>query len=153
MFNLFRTLLDKVNTDYKSAPHAALPDGVTEQQLISVSLMLMVSSADFDHSKEETELARNYLQTEFLLSAEDAERVFSIAKQQVDNAISLHEFTSKLRHLSYEDRLDLLTALWQIAYVDDHLDPHEEAMIRKIADLLFIRHRDFIQCKLAVMPS
>ena len=30
------------------------------------------------------------------------------------------------------------------------LDPNEEAMLRKIADLLFIRHSDYIQTKLAV---
>jgi len=43
--------------------------------------------------------------------------------------------------------------LWQVAFADGHLDPYEEALVRKIADLIYVPHRDFIQSKLRVMQQ
>ncbi len=154
MLNIFRNLLDKVREELR------LPEGtithstiLTEQQLMSVALMQMVASADFNASEQEAAVTRHYLQTELGLNAQDAETVYQQAQKLADNSVSLHEFTSKLKQLSYENRLDLLTSLWQVAYADKSVDPNEEAMLRKIADLLFIRHADYIQCKLAVTAN
>ena len=79
-----------------------------------------------------------------------AAAVVALADKQAQDATSLHQFTAQLKQLSYEARLTLLDSLWQQAYADGVLDPNEEAMLRKIADLLFIRHSDYIQAKLAV---
>ena len=56
MFQLFKTLLDKVN-DGLSAPAASkTTHGLTEAELACVSLMLMVAHADFSSSDEELAL-------------------------------------------------------------------------------------------------
>jgi uncharacterized tellurite resistance protein B-like protein len=34
-----------------------------------------------------------------------------------------------------------------VAFVDDNLDKYEEAVIRKVADLLYITHRDYLKVK------
>ena len=41
----------------------------------------------------------------------------------------------------------------QLAWADGSVDPNEEMMLRKVADLLFIRHSDFIKAKLANQPA
>jgi uncharacterized tellurite resistance protein B-like protein len=43
--------------------------------------------------------------------------------------------------------------LWSVAYADDKLDRYEEYYVRKIADLLYISHSDYIKAKLSVMPA
>jgi len=43
--------------------------------------------------------------------------------------------------------------MWQVAYADGHLDEMEEALIRKVATLIYVNHSDFIRTKLAVMPQ
>mgnify|MGYP003316830790 CR=1 FL=1 len=40
-----------------------------------------------------------------------------------------------------------MTALWQVALADDYLDKYEESIIRKISDLIHLRHSEYIQCK------
>jgi uncharacterized tellurite resistance protein B-like protein len=55
--------------------------------------------------------------------------------------------------LSETERLVLLNQLWQLAWADGNVDPNEEMMLRKVADLLFIRHSDFIKAKLANQPA
>jgi uncharacterized tellurite resistance protein B-like protein len=43
--------------------------------------------------------------------------------------------------------------LWQVAYADGSLDPYEEALVRKIADLIYVPHREFIQAKHRIQES
>jgi uncharacterized tellurite resistance protein B-like protein len=150
MFQLFKTLLDKVNDGMAAPAVSSTPFGLNETELACVSLMLMVAHADFSSSNAEQALATEYVKREFSLNDADASSVVAMADKQANEAISLHQFTARLKQLSYDARLTLLDNLWQQAYADGVLDPNEEAMLRKIADLLFIRHSDYIQAKLAV---
>lgn len=43
--------------------------------------------------------------------------------------------------------------MWLVAFADQHLDPVEEAIIRKVAELLYVNHSDFIRAKLTVSPQ
>ncbi|WP_333607944.1 tellurite resistance TerB family protein [Arsukibacterium sp.] len=152
MFNLFKNLLEKANADWQGGgqQHPWQQAGVSEQQYLSVVLMLQLAHADFSSEQQEHDLVLHYLQQEYALTAEAAEPVFNAALAQALDATCLHAFTSKLKALAYADRLALLDQLWKVAYADGELDPNEEAMLRKIADLLFIRHSDYIQSKLAI---
>ena len=153
MFQLFKTLLDKVNDGLAAPAVSKTHHGLNETELACVSLMLMVAHADFASADEELALATRYVKQEFALSDADAKAAVALADKQATDAISLHQFTSQLKQLSYPARLALLDNLWQQAYADGVLDPNEDAMLRKIADLLFIRHGDYIQAKLAVCGS
>lgn len=150
MFQLFKTLLDSVKDQQVAGAGHVEHTGLNQPQLASVALMMMVANADFALSEHEADLTRQYLQKEFTLTPAQVNAAYDEAVKLAHDAISLHEFTASLKQLSYEQRLQLLSSLWQLAYADDKLDPNEEAMVRKIADLLFIRHSDYIQCKLAV---
>lgn len=150
MFQLFKTLLDKVNDGLSAPAGTTNTYGLNETELACVSLMLMVAYADFSSSDNERALATDYVKREFSLTDSDAAAVITLADKQAQDATSLHQFTAQLKQLSYDARLALLDNLWQQAYADGVLDPNEEAMLRKIADLLFIRHSDYIQAKLAV---
>lgn len=70
-----------------------------------------------------------------------------------ENSASLYEFTDQLRDLEHQQRFELIQSMWQVAYADHHLDPIEEAIIRKVAELLYVNHNDFIRAKLSVAPS
>jgi uncharacterized tellurite resistance protein B-like protein len=37
--------------------------------------------------------------------------------------------------------------LWQVAFADGRLDAHEQHFMRKIADLLYIPHADYVAAK------
>ena len=50
-------------------------------------------------------------------------------------------------------RRELLRMLWRVAYADGRLDKYEEALLRKLGDLLFLSHDDFIREKLAVIDD
>lgn len=80
----------------------------------------------------------------------EAKALLEQAKNQSKDVSSLYEFTSQLRHLDQPERIAVIKALWEVAYADKHLDPLEESVIRKAAELLYVDHKDFIKTKLEV---
>ena len=63
-------------------------------------------------------------------------------------AIALHPFT-RIVHATFSDaeKIRLFECLWHVALGDGRLDKYEEHMLRRIADLLYVSHRDFIRTK------
>ncbi len=62
----------------------------------------------------------------------------------------MHQFTSRLvRGFSTDERVEILQRLWRVAMADGHVDPYEEQLLRRIADLLGIHHRQYIEARLA----
>jgi uncharacterized tellurite resistance protein B-like protein len=46
-----------------------------------------------------------------------------------------------------------LTGLWRIAYASAGIDKYEEHIIRRIAELLYMPHSEFIRAKLIARPE
>ncbi len=90
-----------------------------------------------------------------LLSLEttQAESLLEQARQHSKHATSLYEYTDKLRDLDPQTRILLIEAMWSVAYADENIDPLEEAVIRKTAELLYVDHADFIRAKLTVIDN
>lgn len=156
MFNFLKNLLEKASEGLAgSAGQQAVWQnaGLSETQFMAVVLLLQLSHADFDSTEQEQQLVLGYLQREYQLAPDIAQQVLAQANQLAADATCLHAYTSKLKVLSETERLALLNQLWQLAWADGSVDPNEEMMLRKVADLLFIRHSDFIKAKLANQPA
>ncbi|MCP1338502.1 TerB family tellurite resistance protein [Idiomarina sp. M1R2S28] len=128
-------------------------DGMTDNAFLSLVLMTEISLADGKLSDEERQHLLHELEHEYGITDEQAENAIRKAVKTVKEAASLYEFTAQLKALAYEKRVELLESLWVVAYADDELDPYEESMLRKLADLLYIGHADYIRTKLKVMDS
>jgi uncharacterized tellurite resistance protein B-like protein len=55
-------------------------------------------------------------------------------------------------HYSAEQKLKLVAAMWTVAYADGDLDKYEEALIRQVAELIYVPHQDYIRSKLDAKP-
>lgn len=114
----------------------------------AAALMLEVSHSDNEFADSERKSIEQSLKTGFLLSDEDIAEVIEISLENRANATGLYEFTKIIsEHFDYPKRCQLLFTLWQAAFADGVLDKHEEYTIRKICDLLYIDHSDFIKQK------
>ena len=84
----------------------------------------------------------------FHLEPDEIEKLLTIAKDEVDRAISLHEFTKNVNEaLDPEEKVTVIELLWQVAVADKVIDKYEEYFIRKIADLLYVPHKAYIRAK------
>ena len=71
------------------------------------------------------------------------------ASDRVDESTSLYEFTRVINdHYSAEQKLQLVSCMWQVAYADGNLDKYEEHLIRRVAELTYVPHQDYIRVKL-----
>lgn len=117
-------------------------------ELAAAVLMVEISLADSSLDDEEQLLITKILREEFRLTAEEALEIFSLAEKESDHAVSIHEFTKLINDsMSAEDKVRILELLWKVAFADSVLDKYEEYYVRKIADLLYISHKDYIRAK------
>lgn len=128
----------------------------TEKDLHSASalLLLEVARADYEIDEAERDEIVQAIRQTSALSATELDQLVAEAEQQAASAISYHEHIRLINEqFSREQKINLIEQLWRVAYADQELDRYEEAFIRKIADLIYVKHRDFIQAKLRVMPD
>jgi uncharacterized tellurite resistance protein B-like protein len=123
-------------------------------ELACAALLLELSAADQHHDENEQKTLMHILHASFGLKDEELEQLQALAQQEARSATSLYQFTSLINEAyGYEQKVQLLHQLWQVAYADGRLDRYEEHLIRKIADLLYLTHGDFIRAKLASKPG
>lgn len=133
--------------DSESAPQ----DSQRTRELAAAVLMVEVARADFDEDARELDVVRRQLGQRFKLADSEIDSLLAEARQTADREVSLHRYVSTLNdELDYDDKIAVLEMLWQVAYADGVLEKHEEHLMRRYADLLYIPHRDWIQAKLRV---
>ncbi len=118
-------------------------------ELATAVLLIEISLADNHFQQEERNTVKKILTEHYSLSDDKIEELIKLAESEVDHAVSLYEFTKLLNDsLSMAGKINIIESLWHVAYADAVLDKYEEYYIRKIADLLYISHTDYIQSKL-----
>ena len=122
----------------------------TEQAAPMAAAMLLLEVAWADHEISDTELesTRAAIQTLFGLTGEQVQTLVERAKSEHEAAISMYPFTRAVNEtLTSEEKRQLIVLLWRLAGSDSSVDVHEEHTIRRIADLLYVSHDDFIEAK------
>ena len=117
-------------------------------QLASAALMIELCKADQNIDEAETQTLLEILRSRFQLDESALQDLMSLAEQEARDATSLYQFTSLMNeHFDYADKVRLIRNMWEVAYADGRIDRYEEHMIRKVADLLYLSHVDFIGSK------
>ena len=112
-------------------------------------LMLEVAQSDFSESEEETTSLLASLSEHIQESEQTADELLAAARTDKSNSAGLYQFTRlACTEMSIEERCSLVEQLWQIAFADGVIDKYEEAAIRKMSDLLYVPHGEFIKAKL-----
>lgn len=132
---------------------ATTPGGQHERQdalqVAAAALLIEVMQADYDVTDAERVAVIEAMRGTFRLSEAEATELLHRAEGEAMNATSLYEFTSLINdRFSYSDKADVIEQMWQVAFADGELDKYEEHLIRKVADLLYVSHSDFIRAKL-----
>ncbi len=118
-------------------------------QKAAAVLLVEVMHADHKVDKRERHVVKQALQECFSLSSHDSEELLQLAEERVKDVTSLHEFTSLLHgRLTNEEKVMLLEQAWRIVLADNDVDKYEEHLVRRIAELLYIKHHDYIRAKL-----
>jgi len=131
-----------------SETRAAKRPGDRELNLLSGVLLLEAAHVDYHCSKEELEHVIQTLKSMYSLSHEYVEEMMELAHAKREQAVDLHQFTRFANEsMSREEKIALLEGIWRIILADGKIDKYEEHFARKISDLLWLDHSDFIAAK------
>jgi uncharacterized tellurite resistance protein B-like protein len=134
-------------------PASGKADKVSEHaiQVATAALLIEMMKADGKVSEDERKAVTQTIQSKFNLTDDETKSLKELAKEKIRKATDYYEFTSLIhKGLLYEQKVEVIEHLWEIAFTDKHLDKYEEYVVRKIADLIYVEHKDFIEAKLRV---
>lgn len=143
---LFKQLLDGVN---------AAPASKHTTDLAAATLLVEVMRADLSIDDTERKAMREVLASLFTsLTTDEIQELIRQAETTAANANDLYQFTELVhQHFSADQKFELLTGLWQVAWASNGLDRYEEHIIRRISELLYVPHSEFIRAKLKARPN
>jgi len=140
-------MLDRLKRFFDTPDEGATDD---EAALHLAAAVLLVEVAKADHSFAESEIERlaAVLRGHWGLTETDLVDLVRVARDTAEVDASLHTQIDLInRRFTAGQKLDLVRGLWEVALADGHIHHHEELLIRRIADLIYVSHTDFIQAK------
>lgn len=111
--------------------------------------MIEVAIIDENFDDDEATTLLNQLQRLFMdLQPAILSNLLELARREQKQATSLYQFTRLVNdQCTYEDKFELIRAMWNVARADGHIDKYEDYMIRKVSELIYLSHSDFIRAK------
>ena len=122
---LFPKLKDEVSNDTSS--------DIDQLQIATCILLIEVSKSDDDFDIKEQD---------------KIDSIFMHCNKEHDSMTSLYDWTEVVnKECNYEQKCMIIGYMWDIAFIDSKIDKYEDFTIRKVADLIYVKHKDFIALK------
>lgn len=119
-----------------------------QKQLAVAALLIEVGTADRILDDSELTTLRAILARKFNLSQERLDELSELAQSEQSDASSLHQFTRLINDsCNPAEKFSLVVSMWEVAYADGEIDKYEEALIRKVAELIYLPHTQFIKAR------
>ncbi len=145
MLKALHEFLDKA---FSGEPAETDVDREHALKVATALLLIEVARADYQHDLVEDQTIFALIKDFFELDDHATELLIEEARRQSDRAVSLQQFTRRLHEqLSDDEKQRVVEMLWKVALADDRLDKYEDYVVRKVADLLYVRHSDLIKIR------
>ena len=130
------------------AGDAYAPLSHSQKQLAVAALLIEVAMADHVFDEREMLSLQHHLKQKFAITDSQLAELIDLAKDESAQATSLHQFTSLVhQHCIPQEKFELLVSMWELALADAELNKYEEYVIRKVADLIYMSHAEFMRAK------
>ncbi|PJE30836.1 Uncharacterized conserved protein, tellurite resistance protein B (TerB) family [Pseudooceanicola antarcticus] len=131
-----------------TAPRPA-PLGEGDARLALSSLLVRVARADGTYDAGERRTIHRILMTRYGLDTTEAEGLQQQAEALEGEAPDTVRFTRAIKDaVPYENRLEVVRALWEVVMADGTRDPEEDALLRLVTSLLGITDQDSHRARL-----
>jgi uncharacterized tellurite resistance protein B-like protein len=131
-----------------SQPAEEAVDDARSLHLAAAALLVQVAKSD--HALEDLELdrVRRVLQREWSVDDDELAELVALADDTTDESVSLHTQVDLInRNFEPTQKVALVRGLWEVACADGEIHRYEELLVRRLADLIYVPHADFIRTK------
>lgn len=120
---------------------AQMPD--TDARLALTALLVRVARSDNEYSAAERARIQDIISARYALDQSARDVLLSDAETLETEAPDTVRFTRAIKDaVAYEDRLDVVEALWKVVLADGARAKEEDALLRLVANLLGITDMD-----------
>ena len=129
-----------------TASHANLPPEDARTAIATV--LVMAARADGVYDASERAVIDRILSERYTLSPEDAASLRIEGEVVEAEAIDVFQFTRAIKRvIPLEERTGILEALWSVVLADKIRDPHEDALMRELAERLGLSPMESAQAR------
>ena len=122
--------------------------------LATATLMVEVSKADFSQDESELQSIRQLLLAHLSLGEAEVDTLLASAHEEADRMVSLQHITRLMNEqLDQRAKVRVIELMWMVAYADGEKHHYEEHLLRKVADLLYVSHENFIKARHKAEPK
>lgn len=120
-------------------------------QLATAALLIEMAQEDNTRHSMEFQAIHEGIQEVFNISVEETTEIIELADREAHEATDHFEFTALINdNFDYAHKCKVVELLWRVSLSDADMDKYEEHLVRKIAGLLHVEHKDYIAAKLKV---
>ena len=124
-------------------------DIISDINLACAIILLEVSYSDFEIKDVEIEKMLTFFETDLNLSKDKSTWLNNEAQKLHKDTNCLRKYIKLINdNFTKEEKVNLINIAWRIAKADNDIDKYEEHRIRKISELLYLNHSDFIKEKI-----
>tara|TARA_B100000989_G_scaffold234794_1_gene181563 strand:- start:195 stop:626 length:432 start_codon:yes stop_codon:yes gene_type:complete len=124
-------------------------DIISDINLACAIILLEVSYSDFEIKDVEIEKMLTFFETDLNLSKDKSTWLNNEAQKLHKDTNCLRKYIKLINdNFTKKEKVNLINIAWRIAKADNDIDKYEEHRIRKISELLYLNHSDFIKEKI-----
>lgn len=136
------------NQFIEPGPGQTQADSEHSLRIATAAILVEMMRMDKRIADSERTAITTALQRQFSLEAAQLDTLIALAEEESRQATDYYQFTSLInKACDYEQKIRIVENLWLVALADGHLDAHELHLMRKISNLLYVRHGDYIAAK------
>jgi uncharacterized tellurite resistance protein B-like protein len=122
-----------------------------EEQLALAAMLVRLARADEVYQQAEKDRIISVLARMYDLAPNEAQDLCHRGEALEAEAPDTVKFTSALKEaVAYEDRIKIITALWEVALADNERNADEDALVRLVSSLLGVSDVDSATARLAI---
>jgi uncharacterized tellurite resistance protein B-like protein len=120
------------------------PSDKPDDLQIAIAVLLVLAARMDDHFDDsERGTIEDLLAKRFALSTEATRALLLAAEQRAESSSQIFPFTHLVvERLDPDQRIRLIEMLWEVAYADGVLTADEDALVRRIAGLIYVSDHD-----------
>ena len=124
------------------------PLAADDQRIAVAALLVIGAHADHDYAEAERAQIDRVLAARYDLNAEQAAKLRAEGEAAEQAAVDMYRFTSLVKAgIPYEERAAVIEAMWRVVLADGEREQHEEALMRRVTDLLGLDPRESIEAR------
>ena len=117
-------------------------------ELTAAVLAYEIARIDGEIDEDELKILKSELVLIASKTNKNESEILEIIESYSKNSVSFHDFIEDInKEYSKDQKIDLLSFMWDVAYADSKLDIEEERLIRRVADLIRIKDIEVLKLK------